>query len=157
MKKIVYSSNTDHAYRYASMISEELNIPLINIKEIKKLSKNDEVIFISWVFASKIVNLKKVIKKFNVILVIAVGMTKVSEDYTNFLMKSNNILKPLFYLQGGVDYTKLKGFKKVMLKMVGKSMEKENKKENVDMIKVFKEGGDFVNRDNLIDVIEYLK
>ena len=43
-------------------------------------------------------------------------------------------------MQGGLDYTKLKGIKRKMLQLVEIAIEKDNKPENQEMIKIFKNG-----------------
>lgn len=66
LKAIVYESNTGHTKEYAEMLGKKLEIPAFTIKEAKKeLNKNDEIIFLGWIFATKIMGLNKV-KKYNV-------------------------------------------------------------------------------------------
>ena len=43
---------------------------------------------------------------------IAVGMTPTAKQNNSKIIKINNVNENFFYLQGGVDYTKLKGIKK---------------------------------------------
>ena len=72
------------------------------------------------------------------------------------IIKINNINEEFFYLQGGVDYTKLKGIKKFMLKMVAESVIKENKPEDKELIDIFLNGGNCVKEENLSEIVEYL-
>ena len=47
LKAIVYKSNTGYTENYAKMLSEKLNIPYYNIKDIRKyMNKNDEIIYL---------------------------------------------------------------------------------------------------------------
>lgn len=155
-KKIVYCSNTGHTKRYAELLGNKLNIEVIPVKEIKKISIEDEIIYMGWVFADNISKLKK-IRKYNVIATIAVGMSKESIKNTQKLIELNKINTSFFYLQGGVDYTKLKGIKKKMLQMVGEQKIKENKKEDQEEIEIFKNGGNFVKEENLKEIVNYIK
>ena len=43
-----------------------------------------------------------------------------------------------------------------MLQFVGNMMEKENKAENQEMIKLFKDGANYVSDENLKPMIEYI-
>ena len=149
---IIYKSKTGHTERYAKMLSEELNIPCYSYKDAI-VSKNDEVIFLSYIYASKIMGLSKILKKYNVKVVIAVGALAYSKDYLNTLKDANNIKLPFFYLRGGIDYSKLNFFFRKFLPVIGKDIAKDDK----ELLNLFKKGGDFVNKDNLKEVLNYLK
>ena len=149
---IIYKSKTGHTERYARMLSEELNIPCYSYKDAI-VSKNDEVIFLSYIYASKIMGLSKILKKYNVKVVIAVGALAYSKDYLNTLKDANNIKLPFFYLRGGIDYSKLNFFFRKFLPVIGKDIAKDNK----ELLNLFKNGGDFVTKDNLNEVLNYLK
>ena len=151
-RAIIYKSKTGHTERYARMLSEELNIPCYSYKDAK-VSENDEVIFLSYIYASKIMGLSKILKKYNVKVVIAVGALAYSKDYLNTLKDANNIKLPFFYLRGGIDYSKLNFFFRKFLPVIGKDIAKDDK----DLLNLFKNGGDFVTKDNLREVLNYLK
>lgn len=59
-------------------------------------------------------------------------------------------------MQGGLDYTKLKGIKRKMLQLVENAIEKDNKPENQEMIKIFKNGTNFVSEKNLEPMVQFL-
>ena len=149
---IIYKSKTGHTERYAKMLSEELNSPCYSYKDAI-VSKNDEVIFLSYIYASKIMGLSKILKKYNVKVVIAVGALAYSKDYLNTLKDANNIKLPFFYLRGGIDYSKLNFFFRKFLPVIGKDIAKDDK----ELLNLFKNGGDFVTKDNLSEVLNYLK
>ena len=149
---IIYKSKTGHTERYARMLSKELNIPCYSYKDAK-VSENDEVIFLSYIYASKIMGLSKILKKYNVKVVIGVGAMPYSKDYLNTLKDTNNIKLPFFYLRGGIDYSKLNFFFRKFLPVIGKDIAKDDK----ELLNLFKKGGDFVNKDNLKEVLNYLK
>lgn len=152
--KIIYNSNTGHTKEYAEMLASELKVECI---DLKKYTKDEEpIIFMGWVFGSLIMGLDK-IKDLKTICVCAVGMSKNSKENIENIIKVNNYDGKIFYLRGGVDYKKLKGIKKLMLKMVGKKTIKENKPEDKEIIEVFKNGGNFVEKGNLKEILEYLK
>ena len=69
----------------------------------------------------------------------------------------NQLNVELFYLRGGLNFNKLTGFKKKVLQFVGNMMEKENKAENQEMIKLFKEGANYVSKENLEPMLKYIE
>lgn len=149
---IIYKSKTGHTERYARMLSKELNIPCYSYKDAK-VSENDEIIFLSYIYASKIMGLSKILKKYNVKVIIAVGALAYSKDYLNTLKDANNIKLPFFYLRGGIDYSKLNFFFRKFLPVIGKEIAKDDK----ELLNLFKNGGTFVTKDNLKEIINYLK
>ena len=151
-KVIIYKSKTGHTKRYAKMLSEELNIPCYSYKDVK-INDNDEVIFLSYIYASKIMGLSKILNKYNVKVIIAVGALAYSKDYVNTLKQANNIDIPFFYLRGGIDYSKLNFFFKKFLPIIGKDIAKDDK----ELLNLFKNGGGFVSKDNLKDIFDFLK
>lgn len=155
MEAIVYRSNTGHTLEYAKVLSEELDIPYYSVKEAKKILKpNSEIIFLGWVCATKIQGLNKV-KNYSVACVGAVGAYPYELEYIESLKKSNH-LKQVFYMRGGINYQKLKGFKKKILELVGKAMAKDHP-EDQEMIKLFQNGANYVKKDNLKEIITYIR
>ena len=49
-------------------------------------------------------------------------MTQADRQNIIEIVKINNVSEKFFYLQGGLDYTKLKGIKKIMLKLIENQM-----------------------------------
>ncbi|MCI6266643.1 MAG: hypothetical protein MR598_07365, partial [Erysipelotrichaceae bacterium] len=109
-----------------------------------------------WVCATKICGLGKVKNRYSIKCYGAVGLFPTDENYIKSLKEANKLDKGLFYMQGGLDYTKLKGIKRKMLQLVGNAMEKDNKPENQEMIKIFKSGANFVAEKNLEPMIQFL-
>ena len=158
IKAIVYNSSAGHTSRYAKMLSEKLDVPFYNIKEAnRELNSNDEIIYLSWVCANMITKINKIKNNYNVKCYGAVGLYPESKDNMNNLVKVNNIDKPLFYLQGGLDYSKLNWVKTKVLHMVGKYLEKENSNQSAQISEIFKNGADFVSEENLKEILEFLK
>ena len=152
--KIVYESNRGHTEKYAIMLAQKLNLTSIPLKKYK--IDSEPIIFLGWLFANNIQGYKKVKDKANIKCTIAVGMTPTAKQNNGEIVKINNINEEFFYLQGGVDYTKLKGIKKIMLKMVAESVIKENKPEDKELIDIFLNGGNCVKEENSSKIVEYL-
>lgn len=153
--KIVYESNTGHTENYANMLAEKLNLECIPLKQYK--IDSEPIIFLGWIFANNIQGYKKVSDKTNIKCTIAVGMTQADRQNISEIVKINNVSEKFFYLQGGLDYTRLKGIKKIMLKMVTKSVIKENRPEDKKLIDIFINGGNFVREENLSEIVEFYK
>ncbi len=156
IKAIVYKSNTGYTKQYAEMLSKSLKVPIYNLEEAKlKLKKHDEIVFLGWVCATKIQGLSK-IKNYNVKCIGAVGVYPTEKNYIESLRKTNKLNAELFYLRGGLNYNKLTGLKKKVLQFVRNMMEKENKVENQEIIKIFKEGANYVSYENLEPMLKYV-
>ena len=156
IKAIVYKSNTGYTKQYAEMLSKSLKVPIYNLEEAKlKLKKHDEIVFLGWVCATKIQGLSK-IKNYNVKCIGAVGVYPTEKNYIESLRKTNKVNAELFYLRGGLNYNKITGLKKKVLQFVGNMMEKENKAENQEIIKIFKEGANYVSYENLEPMLKYV-
>ena len=151
---IVYESKAGHTLRYAKMLSKKLNIPCYSSKEaLEKLKDHTKIIFLGWICAGNIKGINKIKNKFDVVYYGAVGAYPYSDKYLNNLKKSNNIDKPLFYLRGGLDYSKLGIFQKILVKIVGKTM--KNPDENTKTM--FNKGYDFVQTENIEEIVKYIQ
>ena len=112
IKSIVYKSNTGYTKQYAEMLGDSLKVPVYNFKEAKsKLKKNDEIVFLGWICATKIQGLSK-IKKYKVKCIGAVGVYPTEKNHIESLRKTNKVNAELFYLRGGLNYNKITGFLK---------------------------------------------
>ncbi len=151
---IVYESNTGFAERYAKTLAEKTGAEAVPFARAKKsVAKGSEVVFIGWVFANKISSFDKAAKLWNIAAVAAVGMNPPSDKNDEILKEANKPQCPFFYLPGGLDLGKLKGMHRMMLDMVRKSLEKENKPELKDAIEMFKNGGDWYSEEFLDGIV----
>lgn len=153
--KIVYESKTGHTKKYAEMLGEELNIPVYTLKQaLKELEKDEEIIFLSWIYIEKLKGLKKV-KKFNLKCICAVGDAAHTEDYITFLKRRCKIDTPLFYLRGGIDLEKLNILHKLLIKLFVKilTLKKDTDKEILD---TYSKSINYVSKDNLKPIIDFV-
>ena len=158
IKAIIYKSKTGHTKKYAEMLGEKLNMPFYEIKEAeKKLNKNDEIIYLGWICATRIVGLNKILKKYKVNCCGAVGAYPKTDENVQNIKNANNMKIPLFYMQGGIDYTKLNKIYKKLLQAIRKTI--QNSSDNVDkeIVEMFEKGKSFVCEENLKEIEEYLK
>ena len=127
IKAIIYNSNTGFTKQYAYHFALNTGLPIYNIKEDKKkLNKDDEVIYFSWINANKITKLKK-LKKYNIAYIGVVGMSFYSEELMESLKKDNNI-NNIYYLQGGIRWRYLNTFQRIIMKIVLSGYKKKHKK-----------------------------
>ncbi|MDD3946631.1 MAG: hypothetical protein PHI19_02215 [Clostridia bacterium] len=168
MDAIVYVSETGFTKKYAEMLSAELDVQAMTLKDAaNKLSKGSEIIYMGWVSAGFIKGLSKAMRLYEVKAVGGVGMGRYTEKNQNNLVKQNKLADlPAFYLQGGFDMGKLRGFNKVAMKIMGKvvassikngkesMMPKEQAEEMLDAIRHSK---DYVSADKLQPMLERCK
>lgn len=99
--------------------------------------------------------MKKARGRWNVICAAAVGMNEQCQTYDKLLTEANQASFPLFYLRGGLDKSKLRGFNGMMINMLAEDLEKSNKPENAEMIKLLKSGADYFSEENLAGIIAF--
>lgn len=158
MNAIVYTSNTGYTFAYAKMLGEKLGVPVYNIKDARKMLPDDmEIIYMGWLFASDIKDYKKAAKRHKIKAVCGVGLGDTGSQIEEVRKKAgipDDI--PLFTLQGGMDFDKLRGINKFMIKMLIKVLDKKEKTEDEEkMLQLIKTGGSYVKEENLRDFISW--
>ena len=157
LNAVVYNSETGYTEQYAQILAKKLNIPCYDLKSEKgKLERKDKIIYLGWICAGKITGLNKVKKKYDVVCYAGVGAFPEDDSYISSLVTGNMLEEEkFFYLRGGINFKKLKGYKKLIVKMVGKVLEK-NEKNNQELIRIFNEGASFVDANNLEKMLNYI-
>ena len=90
MKAVIYESNAGSARRYAEMLASKLGVPAYSYKEaVKAIPRDEEAIFIGWIFANKIQGLPRAQKRWNLICAGAVGMNPPGGIYNKILHENN--------------------------------------------------------------------
>ena len=163
MKKIVvYQSGTGFTAKYAGWIAEELGCEAKDYKSVKKdeLANYDMVIYGGWIMANMVFGYDK-IKALNLnnIVVFGVGMTVPSEEVAKTMAEQNQVpLDRFFYFEGGYNPKKLGFFKRMMMNMIKKSVEKKTEKtaEDLHMLETFK-GADCTSREAIEPLLKFVK
>jgi len=159
MKAIVYTSNTGFTARYAQMLGEKLQLPVLELKAAcKQLRKGTEIIYMGWLFASAVKGYSKAADRFQVSALIGVGLCQTGtliEDVVKVNEPAEGV--PVFTLQGGMDHSKLKGLNKFMIHMLIKMMSKAKNPTQEDLAKLelIRTGGDLVREENLDAVLRW--
>lgn len=138
---IIYKSQTGFTEKYARWIAEETGLPLISIDEMKNFAPEDydAVIFGSYIHASKINGLKK-IKDLTAgktkLLLFATGASPAdSKEDVDGMWKENLTdaelaAIPHFYMPAGLNYERMKGPEKLLMKTMAKVVGKASKKSD---------------------------
>lgn len=157
MKAIIYETNSGSTRKYAQILADKLGVKAYSLKEAQKaVPRGEECAFLGWVFANKIQGLPKASKLWKLDCVAAVGMNAQGEKYTQILTEANKPEVPLFYLRGGLDFSKLKWLQRKLLQAIRSDLEKQNKPGTEEMIRILRDGCDFVSEDNLTELLAFL-
>lgn len=165
MEAIIYTTNTGSTAQYAKMLAEKTGLPAFSIEEAKsKVEAGSEIIYLGWIMAAQVKGYKAAAKKYRIRAVCAVGMEKTgtrTEEIREKTCVPDEI--PLFTLQGNFNVKKLRGLYRLMmslmLKMVPKQLEAKadrTQREN-EMLEIMLHGGENVRKENLGEVLEWLK
>jgi hypothetical protein len=162
-KAIVYESETGFTKKYAELLSQELQIPAYERKLAEGfLGNGDDIIYMGWLCANAIVGYGKASKLYNAEAACGVGMAAPSIKMQNDLEKKYPDVK-VFYLHGGYAVEKLKGFNKLFMKVFSKitckslSKKQDKTKEDIMMMELMRNGGDYVKVENLEPIISCFK
>lgn len=163
MKKIViYQSGTGFTAKYAAWIAEELSCEAKELKQtdIKTLAEYDMVIYGGWLMAGMISGYDKIrALHLKNVIVFGVGMSPESEKIVTTIAEQNQVQKEkCFYFRGGYSPEKLNFFKRMLIKMIKKNIQKKVGKteEDMQMLKIF-DGGDFTKKEAIGDLIQMVK
>ncbi|PKL00382.1 MAG: hypothetical protein CVV56_06585 [Tenericutes bacterium HGW-Tenericutes-1] len=169
MKNIVlYKSKYGNTLQYATWLSETLGYELRDFKDFKKreIKNYQTIIFGSGVYMGKMNKLKKVLKWFNekpIIIFACAGNLNVEKDIEE-IKKANFTLEQLkyhhfFYLPGGVDFTKLKGLMKSMVKFFINMIEKKQDKtpDEIAILDGYKHPSHYVDKKYIEKIVNYVQ
>lgn len=160
---IVYTSNTGFTAQYASLLGGETGLPVYSLEDaLKSLPQSSPIVYLGWLTAGKVQGYDKVVTKFNLQALCAVGMAKCGSQMED-VRKSNNLPQglPLFTLQGGFDLKKLRGIYRLMMLVMSKTVAKklatkpDRTPDEEDMLDLFQNGGNRVSLENLRPVLAW--
>ncbi len=160
---IIYTSNTGNTQEYAMMLRDALDLPAYKLGEAPAQVAGADAIFLGWIMAGGLVGYAPAAKKYHVVCAVGVGMSPESEAQTKTLAEKIKAPEgmPVFYLQGGYDKKKLKGFNKAVMSVVEKTIMKrleglpEAEKTENPVYKMITEGYSVVSKERLQPVIDW--
>ena len=162
---ILYTSNTGHTEEYAMMLRDALNLPAYKTGSVPAQVAGAEAIYLGWLMAGNLVGYAPAAKKYRIVCAVGVGMTPESEEQTQKLAEKIKAPEglPVFYLQGGYDKKKLKGFNKAVMNVVEKTIMKrleglpEEKRVEEPVYKMITEGYSVVSAERLQPVVDWYR
>lgn len=157
IEAIVYTSNTGNTEQYAKMLAARTGLPVYSAKDAETaLSQGASVIYMGWIRASVIVGYKEAAARYAIVCVLAVGMGETGGQLAE-LRKKNGLSQslPLFTMQGGLFFNKLRGMNAFMINFsrrkaikVLKAEKKRTEAQNAMLIMLSK-GASFVQEKHL--------
>lgn len=158
---IVYKSYTGFSKRCAELISSGTGLPTLELKSALKGNDRD-IIYVASLRAERVAKLKKALRKFNVKAVVSVGLTVGGEGFTAHLKELNRVDAPFFYVQGGYNPTTVRGFSKLIMNGIAKSIAKSIKRgetlEPTDraFYDILTNGLDSLTKESVTDINMYI-
>lgn len=156
---IIYKSNTGFTKEYATMLQRRIDGDLLDIKNLKKktLKNYDNIFFGGPLRNNVILGLNKFLKHYDIIqnkniFIFAVGIEPLTDDKKENVIASNGLdlyHVRLYFLQGGLDFSRMKFPQKQILRY---ALKVAGKKEGIseEMIKSRLENNvNMVNSSNL--------
>ena len=157
---IVYTSKNGHTKEYAEILAKKMNLPVFSLENAKKeLTKKSRIIYMGWIHANKVMGYSKAWKLFNVYLVVACGLCDTGTLIGEVRNRTNvNSSVHLFTVQGGINKEKLKGFDKLLIKMLinGLKNSKNRTQQDERMLTLLTEETNNVSEENLKEVLDYI-
>lgn len=167
MKAIIYQSAAGHTQRYASLLSEAINIPAYDLFEARKhLLKGDDVFFMGWIRGRDLMGYGFFLKRYAVKAIGIVGTSPTGEKALNTVRKHYRTKDiPLFYLQGGINNRKIRGSDRKVLEMLKDDLAKKatrKRKKNLPLsaeeellLKALVNDADYVCKENLEQIMRW--
>ncbi len=158
---IVYTSSTGFTRRYAVLLGEQTGLPVYTLTEAKKaLPAGEVIVYLGWIFASRIKEYGKAAGRFRVCALCGVGLTPTGgrrEEVRKASKAPEDI--PLFTLQGGMDRSRLRGVNKLLISVLTKGLQGQAQRSPADeeMLTLLTKDDCYVSLENLSEVLDWLR
>ena len=167
---VIYKSHTGFTKKYAEWLAEALKCDVMENRKmtVSKLDSYDTVILGGSIMAGMVSGADFFKKNFEQLkrkklVVYACGMDDLDQEGAEKIWNQNFTSDQLtnvkcFYCRGGLDFGKLKGIKKLMLKMMCKQFASKPVKSQseLDMLKAQEGPVDFTEKGNIQPIIAYV-
>lgn len=163
IRAIVYTSNTGHTEKYAKMLGEKTGLPVYSLEKAEKtIPSAEKIIYLGWVCASKVKGYDKAVKLYDIAAVCGVCMGATGSQLTE-VRRANSVPEniPVFTMRGGVDYKKLRGINKMIMKAITKgaannlAADVERTEEERIMLELMVHGGSYVTEEAMTALLEW--
>ena len=167
MKAIVYTSQTGFTQRYAQLLSQQVGVPAYSVKEAAgALPRESEIFYMGPIVAGGLKGLEKIMHRYTIRGAALVGMNPVGngELWTEASINGgySDGGARIFYLRGGYAPEKLRGIQKLLMRHMGRSVQKKIQakgdavtEQDREMVEMFQHGGDYVSRQALDEIIQW--
>lgn len=157
--RIVYTSNTGHTEQYARLLSKRTGLPAIALREaVKQLAPDTPVLYLGWLRANRVTGYRQAAGRFRICAVCGVGVCDTGALLAP-VRKANSVPDaiPLFTMQGGLDFAKLKGVDRLIIRLLTKGMQakKQRSPQEERMLDLLQTGANCVSEANLAPVLAW--
>ncbi len=165
---VIYTSKTGFTKRYAQWIAQAASAECVELSQAKKMdfSTYDTIVYGGWACAgmiSKVKWFKENISKWHdkKLIAFCVGATPMGSPNIEEALKNNfpeaDKVKA-FYCPGGLNYDKMSGVSKLLMRMLGKLL--KNKKDRTPddeiMMKMIASSYDISDKKYIEPIIQYM-
>lgn len=156
---IVYESKTGFTKKYAELLAAKTGMRLYPVRELSKVDRAEEVLFLGWMKVGKIQGLDKARTR-RIAAVCGSGTGRTAEPDVETVLARNQLeTTPFFYLRGGcLPLKKLRGMDRLALSLfvrMLKSREGADEK-TAESIEIIQNGFDGVREENLDPLLHWL-
>ena len=160
VEAIVYNSHQGFSKQYAYSLAVLTKLPIYSLSESRELKEGSHIVYISWVKNGMIQELKRVKKKFIIEYMCPVGIYPYSTEMVEKL-KTDNEIENIFYLRGGLRYSRQNMIERTIFNDIRKSLEKKSKKQRLsidenDMLFITTNGYETIDLDSLKPLVDYI-
>ena len=170
MKIIIYGTVYGSSKRYAEILSKKYDMEMKSFNEIEDINIYDEIIYIGSLYAGGVLGMKKTLNKIkdltNKKIIIATCGVADPLEAENIEAIRNNMKKQLkeeiynissiYHVRWAIDYTKLSGKHKFMIKLLYKKCikipEEERTPDMRGLIETYDKQVDFISEDYLVEL-----
>ena len=157
---IVYTSATGFTRRYAQFLAQTTGLPAYVLSDPAGPPAGTKVLYLGWLRAGAVRGLKGARSRWTPAAVCAVGMAPPEGVDAEGLARRNGLEgAPLFYLRGGYAPERVKGLSRAMMAVMTRSVRQSAAKGDPQaeaMLPVLLHGADWVDRENLRPVLDWL-
>lgn len=170
---VVYQSSYGFSERYAKWIAEGIACKTIQTQDVngEMLKKYETIIYCGGLYAGRIAGLSLITKNDSMlkekrIAIVAVGLSYEDEEIESSLRDQNFTSElrdkiEFFYLQGGLDFSKMRWFHRLLMKArkwltLGKKKEKWTSNDK-GFIESYGKSVDFTTQEKVKPIVEWTR
>lgn len=124
---IVYASNSGYTAEYARMLGQATGLPVNDLRQLHTPQPEEEVIFLGWLMADRVMGWAKANAYFRVRAVCQVGMSPGGPAAAQARREKLKLPEDIavFALQGGFDIRRLRGPYRLAMELMCRKIKKD--------------------------------